>query len=255
MSSLVCSLVCSSSASTNRPTMSSGVSKKKYTPRYRPTYGFAQAVPVPMPVGGAARVAYRAYRPRAQYRQAHKDKGYVDLATANYAMDTTGSITLVATIAQGTTVNTRVGKRAAYVSIQGRGYAFNGSTATSNQGVMILVYDRRPTGSLPAITDILDTATSNSFNNDANSDRFLILKRKEFFLIGTQSAADGPSASAENADFFMRVNKPIVFKAAGSGAIADISEGAIYLVTVGNTAAGTAAATLNLGFRTRFIDV
>ena len=42
---------------------------------------------------------------------------------------------------------------------------------------------------------------------------------------------------------------PVVYKAAGTGAIGDIEEGALYLVTVGQVAAGTAAAAMRVAFR------
>ena len=45
-----------------------------------------------------------------------------------------------------------------------------------------------------------------------------------------------------------------VYKAAGTGAIGDIEEGALYLATIGVSAPGTAAASLQGGFRLRFLD-
>ena len=45
-----------------------------------------------------------------------------------------------------------------------------------------------------------------------------------------------------------------VFKSAGTGAINDIDEGALYIVTVGGNAAGTSAGIANIAFRLRFYD-
>lgn len=186
---------------------------------------------------------------------ASRETGFVDLATASYACDTTGTVTLIATIAQGASVNQRVGKKVVLKSLQGRGFMFNGSTATVNDVAFLIVYDKRPTGSLPAVTDILVAATSNAMNNDANSGRFKILKRCDALLAGIPATSNGVGP-AESVDFYMKLNGlQEVFKAAGTGAIGDIEEGAMYLVTVGNVAAGTAAATLQIGLRTRFIDV
>lgn len=183
-----------------------------------------------------------------------RETGYVDLAVSNYALDTTGSVTLIATIAQGTSVNQRVGKKVMIKSIQCRGQAYAGTTATLNDVAYLIVYDRRPTGSVPAVTDILVSAAANSMNNDANSGRFRILKRMDFRLVGNSTTPTVGEVSAD-ADFYLPVNKLCVFKAAGTGAIADIEEGAIYLVTVGNQAAGNAAAILSVAFRTRFLDI
>jgi len=185
---------------------------------------------------------------------ASKETGYVDTASATYAFDTTGSIVLIPTVAQGASVNQRIGKKLSWKSLQCRGYVANGTAATFNDCCMLIVYDKRPQGSLPAITDILVTANSRSMNNDANSGRFQILKRVDWVLNGIPATTngDGPAMSA---DFFLDLKgKAGVFKAAGTGAIGDIEEGAIYLVTVGNNVAGTSAAGAELGFRTRFID-
>lgn len=190
---------------------------------------------------------------------ASKETGFVDLGAANYALDTTGSVTLIATVAQGASVNQRIGKKAVWKSLQFRGLMYAGATAAFNDVAFLIVYDKRPTGALPALTDILVSASSAAMNNDANSGRFRILKRVDAMIIGnltgtvaTQSLTD---CSAISADFYLKLRQlPVVFKAAGTGAIGDIEEGALYLVTIGNTAAGTAAAILQGQFRTRFID-
>jgi len=183
-----------------------------------------------------------------------RESGYVDLASSSYACDTTGTITLIATIAQGTSVQQRVGKKVMLKSMQMRGLASAGTAATINDIAYLIVYDRRPTGSLPAITDILSSASSRAQNNDDNTGRFRILKRKDIVLVGNSTT---PTTGREsiNQDWFLKLNKPEVFKAAGTGAIGDIEEGAMYLVTVGSVAAGTGAATLTCTIRTRFVDV
>lgn len=186
---------------------------------------------------------------------ASRETGYVDLAVANYAADTTGTVTLIATIAQGASVNQRVGKKVLLKSLQGRGQIYNGTTATINDVAFLIVYDKRPTGALPAVTDILVSAASVSFNNDVNSGRFKILKRVDLMLSGIPSTTNG-DGPADSGDFYLNLKGlPAVFKAAGTGAIGDIEEGALYLVTVGSQAAGTAAAVVQLAFRTRFLDV
>jgi len=186
---------------------------------------------------------------------ASRETGYVDLAVANYALDTTGSITLLATVAQGTDVNKRIGKKIMWKSLQCRGMCLNNAAALVNDCSLLVVYDKRPTGALPAVTDVLVSAAAASFNNDVNSGRFKILKRHDFLLSGIPATTNG-DGPAESADFFLKLKGlPAVYKAAATGAIGDIEEGALYLVTVGNTVAGTAAAVATIGFRTRFIDV
>lgn len=186
-----------------------------------------------------------------------RELGYVDVAIASYALDTTGSVTLLNTVAQGAGVTQRVGKKIVLKGIQARGRMVNGSTATVNDVAFMIVYDKRPTGALPAVTDILTAADSTAMNNDANSGRFSILKRVDEVLTGnTAAAANYMPNMYKGADFYLPLKGlPTTYKAAGTGAIGDIEEGALYLVTVGSSAAGTAAAALGVAFRLRFLDV
>jgi len=175
---------------------------------------------------------------------ASKETGFVDTASAAYPFSTTGSITHLSVIPQGASVNQRVGKKVLLKSLQCRGQVTNGATATTNDIAYLVVYDKRPTGSLPLITDILNTADSTSMNNDANSGRFQILKRGDFYLAG--NATSITDTTGMSADFYLDIkSKPWVAKAAGTGSIGDIEEGALYFVTVGNQSAGTGAATWN----------
>ena len=184
-----------------------------------------------------------------------KETGYLDTALTGYALDTTGTITLLNAVPQGVAVTQRVGKKILLKSLQYRGISINGTTATLNDCAWIIVYDKRPTGALPSITDILVSVSSFSMNNDNNSGRFSIVKREDFVLLGNQTAAANQTdLMARSEDGFMSLkNLETVYKAAATGGIADIEQGALYLVTVGNNA-GTAAANAFLSFRLRFLD-
>lgn len=188
-----------------------------------------------------------------------KELGYVDTPTngltADYAFDTTGSVTLLNTVAQGASTLQRVGKKIRMTSLQCRGLIFQNATATINDPMLMIVYDKRPTGAAPAITDILRVANSSSMNNDDNvPHRFMILKRWNMTMSGN-SATPATGQEIKNADFYLPCRLPVVYKSAGTGAIGDIEEGALWLVTVGANAAGTTAATLRGTFRLRFIDI
>ena len=164
---------------------------------------------------------------------AAKETGYVDVAAANYACDTTGSITLLNTVAQGAAVTERVGKKIVMKGLQCRGTLGNASTATYNDVAYIIVYDKRPTGVLPAISDILVSVNPESMNNDNNSGRFSILKRVDANLVGNLSFTGAVAnalceSTVRDADWWLNLKGlEVVYKAAGTGAISDIEQGAL----------------------------
>lgn len=192
---------------------------------------------------------------RFSSRSSGRETGFVDLAAATYALNTTGSVTLIATVAQGVSVNTRVGKKIVWKSLQARGFvAADTATATASFSYAI-VLDKRPQNALPVLTDIFTAANSLAFNNDANSGRFRILKRVDGVVCGNITA---PATGLEilPGDFFLDLKGiKCEFGAAGTGAIGDIATGALYLCTMGATAAGTADCNYTVGFRARFNDV
>jgi len=186
-------------------------------------------------------------------RNSPNETGYVDVVVNN-AVNSTGVISLLATIAQGASVNQRIGKRIFYKSIQWRGYFTNDTTSVTTQSAWILVYDKRPTGALPAITDILVSISPLSMNNDDNSGRFQIVHREDVTLCGNTTAATVGDLVAKNISGFIKFRREVVFKAVATGVIGDIEQGALYYVAVGLTPAGTADATMNSQFRVRFTE-
>jgi hypothetical protein len=225
----------------------------RYHPYARPKMSrFSKKVQAVKAARAIAPVVYA--RPTMLQRKSLNEKNFVDLANTSYAADTTGTITLIATIPQNASQNGRVGKRVKFRYIYLRGQAANGGTATRNKVSLIIVYDRRPTGSLPSITDVLVTANSLSFNNDTNSDRFTIVKRCNYVLNGNDTSGRTANSAVDIEEYINLRGKTSVFKAAGTGAIGDISVGALYAITVGDTAAGTAAATFEVGYRTRYTE-
>lgn len=184
-----------------------------------------------------------------------RELGYVDTADATYALDTTGSVTLLNTVAQGAAVTQRVGKKIALKGLQCRGNIFSNSATTLADGAILIVYDKRPTGALPLITDILTAVSTNAMNNDNNAGRFSILKRIDQILIGN-SATPATGGEAHDSDWWLDLKgRETVYKAAATGGIGDIEQGALYLVTLGGNAAGTSAASFAAAFRLRFLDI
>ena len=125
-----------------------------------------------------------------------------DLAGLNLAITTAGTVTLINGIATGTDINNRVGRKVIMKSL-----VFNvnnfpvATTANALQGIMLrhmIVYDSQPNsaGTVPAVTDILETATTLSPLNLNNRDRFRVIydKRSQigsFFINATPNLVGG----------------------------------------------------------------
>lgn len=189
---------------------------------------------------------------RSQISRTGSESNFVDLASASYICDTTGTITLVATIAQGASVNQRIGKKAFYKSFTIRGRWIAGTTTTTANGTVMLVYDKKPTGALPAITDIVTGINATAFNNDNNTSRFRIIRRRDEIFLGNVAT---PTTGKEGVCIsdFISFKERIEFESAGTGAMGDIDTGAVYLVTFGNTTT-TSAPVYTVAIRTRFSD-
>ncbi len=182
------------------------------------------------------------------------ETGHVDLAGAIYALNTTGSVTLLNTVATGASSEQRVGKRILMKSLTFRGNSQSDSTTTFGEGAFMVVYDKKPGAAAPAITDILDSIAPSSMNNDDTTERFRILKRVNRVFIGAKGSANPKSAYVENFWLDLR-DLPTIYKSVGTGAIGDIETGALWLISVGSVAAGTADSNLVGAFRLRYMDI
>lgn len=185
--------------------------------------------------------------------------GYYDMSNTT-AFSTTASsanITFIGSIQNGTADNQRTGRKIRVKSLQVHGRAYNLSTAAANKCCIMVIWDQKPKGVIPAMTDILQGSTSLDFPNVENTQRFTVLKRLDFTLLGnTASLANVTSMTERHIDFYVNLGGRIVtYGTSGTGAIGDIEEGAIYIVTVGSSASGTNAADFGYYCRLRFWDV
>lgn len=185
-------------------------------------------------------------------RSSTKELGYVDGVINTGNVNTTGHIQLLNVIPNGTSGSSRIGKKVALKYIQFRGIMAPGTTMNNAcSGAFLLVYDVRPGGTLPAITDILNAVTPFAMNNDSNNGRFKILHREDFTLAG--DAASPTSTTYVNMARFKKIPKKVEYGNAGTGTIGDITLGGLYAVFVGDQA-GTAGATAYMTFRLRYMD-
>lgn len=144
---------------------------------------------------------------------------------------------------QGTSGGERIGRK---IQLRSMLIRWNASTSATNASIRILiVYDKQGEGlTAPPITSVLATNNFNSPMAMGTSDRFVVL---------ADQISNAPGQNVLRADsFYRKINLPMQFLNAG-GAIADISSGAIYIMSCvlnGPTGAG-------IGYysRIRYTDV
>lgn len=185
------------------------------------------------------------------------DAKFFDVGAATYGVSTTGSVTHLDVIPQGTTVNSREGKSFQIRNIHIQGFMDSNSTTTIALGLAYLIWDHQPNKALAAVTDILDSANSLSFLKRENKTRFQVLKKILICNVGNTTT---PATGRE----MILVDEYVKTKHLGlvaqctvadtTGAIGNRINGALLLVTAGNVASGTADQDLIVNIRIGFND-
>jgi len=187
-----------------------------------------------------------------QNRSADEQK-VVDTVSANYALDTTGSVTLVNGVATGTDFTNRIGRKVVWKSVQIRGLWLPADATVSNNLCRIcLVWDTQPNGALPAISDIFNQALGNSMLNLNNRDRFKMIMDKQFIAAEYSAVGQAVPGTGHIKAFRKLSGLETIFDGT-TNAIGDIQSGSLLLVTLG-TQPTASSHVLTAAVRCRFTD-
>jgi len=166
-------------------------------------------------------------------------------------------------IAQGTTESTRLGRKLTIKSINWRfQVTLPELDAVADPGpvdaVRVILYlDKQANGATAAVTDILESADFQSFNNLANKSRFRTLMDRTYAINYSNLASDGAgvvSSAGENIQdsFFKKCNIPIEYDNTGTdGALTSQRSNNIGLLLISRS--NTAG--FNSKMRLRFSDM
>ncbi len=161
------------------------------------------------------------------------------------------------TIAQDMTESTRIGRKCVIRSINWRFRIVKKvSTAaadTSDVCRVILYLDKQCNGVTAAVTDILESADFQSFNNLANKSRFRTLMDREYALNSCAGGGDGTTEDyGENVtidSFFKNCNIPIEYdNSATTGAIATVRSNNIGVLLISQDAKCSFSSKMRLRF-------
>ncbi len=121
---------------------------------------------------------------------------------------TAGTVTpSINLIAEGTTESTRIGRKCRIVGIGWKWTcALNSqdaqaTPASGDVARIIMFIDKQANGATAAVTDILETANYQSFNNLSNSSRFRTLMDKTVVLNRANMASDGAGVVSNSNNF------------------------------------------------------
>lgn len=216
--------------------------------KFGPMRKRARKGPAPSEARIAARVIKRMQRA--------VEKKVIDIAAGGYVCDTTGTVTLMNGVAQGTDFDDRIGRKYTNVTaqLQGSIQPLDTTTGPTHCRVMV-IYDKQPNGALPAITDVLTASTSNAFMNLNNRDRFVVLCDHNVTIGGvsntaTQSFAQSPSVFTVN--WYKAIKLETICDGI-TGGVGDINSGTIFLLTIGDQAPGQGGSFVG-ALRIRFTD-
>ncbi len=185
----------------------------------------------------------------------------VDLDDA--AIATAGTVTAtVNVIPQGVTEKTRVGRKCTVKSIGWR-YRMSlpeldaGATPSNGDVVRVIMFmDRQANKATAAVTDLLESADFQSFNQLANKNRFRVLHDKMYDINYKALASDNAGVVSspqvqKSGEFFCKCNIALEFDdSASTGVISTITSNNLGVLLIG----ATGAAGFDSKIRLRFSD-
>jgi len=156
-------------------------------------------------------------------------------------------------VSQGATSYNRIGSKILIKSIDVRFQLYLAGSAPANVACRyMIVYDHQPNGAFPTIANILSDNIGGATNflsqiNMANRSRFVVLRDR---MIAFQAGSDGTRICKE----FIKTKLETQYSAT-TGAIGDITSGALYLLAFASTSAAANFVMLaDCHSRIRFFD-
>lgn len=177
----------------------------------------------------------------------------IDYASAIYDCDTTGSVTVINLIGQGSDFGQRIGRQVTCTAIQMEGHIQGQLTGNASKCRVMFIWDSQPNGVLATVNQILSNSTAASFMNLNFRDRFKVLMDHNVALQGYLEAANATGASTvSNISFYKRIFYKTTFSGT-TATIGDIQTGALLMLTVGDNAPGAGFQLIG-AMRLRYID-
>lgn len=198
-----------------------------------------------------------------------KEYKFVDLGSSNFlTLNTTGTVTLLNGLVEGTDVVDRIGRRIFMKSIQVKGWlSFINPTDFNLAGScqfarILLVYDKQTNGAAPAYTDVIQglssagTATNTflDFKSMPNMDRFTII-RDHSFMVPSEVFGQNDNEKQWHINWYIPLKGIPTMYNASNGNVADIKTGGLFMLSLGSSTFTATPTTFTYNTRVVFTDV
>jgi len=209
--------------------------------------------------------AKTSYHPRTMTTEVKS----VDLSLTTAVFNTTGTITLLNGIAEGSGFYNRIGRKIVLKSlyITGAIAPVNTSAITQSYCRLIVIYDAQTNGAAPTWANVIQSYTAagtptslyiDQFNLD-NRDRFRILADRRWDMPGTTGSAlttvpAGNSSHDQTVKMYIKLRGLETQYKSSSSTVSDIATGSIYLLTCSDNSHGTNYYQVSYSCRCRYTD-
>jgi len=179
------------------------------------------------------------------------EKKNLDVLNSNsIALGPGGTLFLLNGCDDGTTVNTRIGRRILLTSLTVRWQGYMTPTSAGASGLrLLIVYDRQPNAATPAITDIMQFDDISSMMQLSNSKRFKVIVDELVPCVGSNGE------QAWNRSIYRKLNLPVEFNENSTNTITSITTGALFAIVWQAGGITTLAPVSDVYTRVRFLDI
>lgn len=175
----------------------------------------------------------------------------LDIPVTTYEMTDDGIVTLLNIIPQGTSNSERIGKNIALLGFQMRGKVEHSTGSGAQSMQYALVYDSMPNGTLPTASDIFTSTDSYGFPDDYNTTRYTVFRDQRFDMRN----ANGSSMIHSIRDNINLNKYTTQYGSLGTGSIADVYGGALYLVCMSDQPLISTHPSMTVSIRLRYFDL
>lgn len=172
----------------------------------------------------------------------------IDVNAGSSDVTSAGDWQLLNGVGTGTDYQLRTGRKIKMRAIQLRGFTVRADSSGSGRWDLYVVLDKQANGSTPATTDFLETATSLSFLNLNNRDRFQVLYHQAGLQVLTN-----PDPASGLIDVYIPVDIDVVYNGTG-GTAAAIASNSLWCFQVSDNGTAGQGFNFELYSRVRFTD-